>query len=536
MLEERFGCDFSDVRLHIGPAATASTRALRAKAYTCGDHVVFDEEHYRPETPKGFWLLAHELAHVVQQRLGDATPYASRTLEFEADRAATLAVNGEFIPEAFTLSPAPTGVIQCHTGETCPGVPVSAANQAVWMPANEAIEIAYREDARHRTHSNAIFYGSQFENRDVLLPAGVPNKKFGNILLKRLRGLVKQRRPDIIDFHERVFYEIKAAHDTRRGTVQIQSYYKIADEIRREYAAYAEPPWRIEYATWYPPHVLPLPGDPIRRIVCTQATDHQRYPALLLYDVRELSDDERRKRRQVKVSKFKLYRFNEDFSVVWPMMKSELFKKITTYDTSYPHYVIIIPREFYWEWYRHKNEKTLDLMRVKPPFLDPKHPVGQFHIIAGSATLIAAGLIAGWAIVAAASTLAASSAMYAASASGAATGGTAAGGGTVIYLATYKAALVATPAVKPLAAAAGVLLIVGTAKDAAANGQLKNPMAVRAVNIRDFKAVKGVQTATSAGLASGTSPDPPSAGRLKMGTEVMFDGVPYIIAGQLSAQ
>lgn len=114
MLEARFGCDFSGVRVHVGPAATASARALNAQAYTCGTHVVFDEEHYRPNTPQGFWLLAHELAHVVQQRLGHAMPYASRTLEFEADRAANLAVNGEFIPEAFTLSPAPAGVIQCR--------------------------------------------------------------------------------------------------------------------------------------------------------------------------------------------------------------------------------------------------------------------------------------------------------------------------------------------------------------------------------------------------------------------------------------
>jgi hypothetical protein len=66
--ESRLGHDFSNVRVHADSAAGESARAVDALAYTVGDHVVFAPGQYRPETPGGAQLLAHELAHTVQQR------------------------------------------------------------------------------------------------------------------------------------------------------------------------------------------------------------------------------------------------------------------------------------------------------------------------------------------------------------------------------------------------------------------------------------------------------------------------------------
>jgi hypothetical protein len=60
--EPRFRHDFSAVRVHTGRAATASARSIRAEAYAAGDHIVFGEHAPSRE------LLAHELAHVVQDR------------------------------------------------------------------------------------------------------------------------------------------------------------------------------------------------------------------------------------------------------------------------------------------------------------------------------------------------------------------------------------------------------------------------------------------------------------------------------------
>jgi hypothetical protein len=65
--EPRLGRDFSDVRVHTDSGAAESTRAVNALAYTVGRDIVFGGGQYRPGTASGDRLLAHELAHVVQQ-------------------------------------------------------------------------------------------------------------------------------------------------------------------------------------------------------------------------------------------------------------------------------------------------------------------------------------------------------------------------------------------------------------------------------------------------------------------------------------
>lgn len=60
------------VRIHTGPEAALSAKAIQAKAYTAGNHIVFGEGYYKPETTEGRKLLAHELAHVAQQQNDDA--------------------------------------------------------------------------------------------------------------------------------------------------------------------------------------------------------------------------------------------------------------------------------------------------------------------------------------------------------------------------------------------------------------------------------------------------------------------------------
>ena len=66
--EPRFGCDFSRVRIHAGRVAAESAGTLKARAFTIGTNVVFGSGQYAPEAPAGRRLLAHELAHVVQQK------------------------------------------------------------------------------------------------------------------------------------------------------------------------------------------------------------------------------------------------------------------------------------------------------------------------------------------------------------------------------------------------------------------------------------------------------------------------------------
>lgn len=64
--ESRIGADFSDVKIHTGKEAADSAKEINAQAYAYGNHIVFNEGKYQPETSEGKHLLAHELAHVVQ--------------------------------------------------------------------------------------------------------------------------------------------------------------------------------------------------------------------------------------------------------------------------------------------------------------------------------------------------------------------------------------------------------------------------------------------------------------------------------------
>lgn len=90
-MEPLFGFDFSRVRVHVGPEAAASARSIGARAFTVGPHIVFGGGEHAPGTSAGSMLLAHELAHVVQQRgqiAGDPDSLAIGASHDVAERAA----------------------------------------------------------------------------------------------------------------------------------------------------------------------------------------------------------------------------------------------------------------------------------------------------------------------------------------------------------------------------------------------------------------------------------------------------------------
>jgi Domain of unknown function (DUF4157) len=76
-MEPRFKYDFGRVRIHADAVAAASAQAIDANAYTLGQHIVFGPGQYAPASDPGKRLLAHELAHVAQQR-SDAAPLIAR--------------------------------------------------------------------------------------------------------------------------------------------------------------------------------------------------------------------------------------------------------------------------------------------------------------------------------------------------------------------------------------------------------------------------------------------------------------------------
>lgn len=67
-MEPALGEDLSRVRVHTGPAAESAADRLDARAFTLGTDIAFNRGQFQPGTPAGDAMLAHELAHVAQQR------------------------------------------------------------------------------------------------------------------------------------------------------------------------------------------------------------------------------------------------------------------------------------------------------------------------------------------------------------------------------------------------------------------------------------------------------------------------------------
>jgi hypothetical protein len=96
--ESAFGWDFGGVRLHTGSAAAKDAKSQGARAFTSGNHIVFGDKVSDPESGGQRHVLAHELAHVVQQ---------GKTADASVNRVAAAAN-----PLAASLSAAPRGEVQ----------------------------------------------------------------------------------------------------------------------------------------------------------------------------------------------------------------------------------------------------------------------------------------------------------------------------------------------------------------------------------------------------------------------------------------
>jgi hypothetical protein len=115
-METRFGHDFSQVRVHADTKAAESAQSVNALAYTVGRDIAFAAGRYAPSTLTGRELLAHELAHTIQQ--GKSNP-------FEAPRSSDAKL--QRLPDSTTGTAA--GSANAVAGDD--GVTPSQARQAL---------------------------------------------------------------------------------------------------------------------------------------------------------------------------------------------------------------------------------------------------------------------------------------------------------------------------------------------------------------------------------------------------------------------
>jgi hypothetical protein len=96
-MEHSFGVNFGDIKVHTDGTASRLSASLDARAFTIGNNIAFAAGQYRPGTLPGDALIAHELAHTLQQRHPCTTATSGvgePELENQADRAAAAALAG----------------------------------------------------------------------------------------------------------------------------------------------------------------------------------------------------------------------------------------------------------------------------------------------------------------------------------------------------------------------------------------------------------------------------------------------------------
>jgi hypothetical protein len=121
-MEARFGYDFSGVRAHSGTAAEQSARDMNANAYTVRQNIVFGAGQFAPHQSFGRTLIAHELAHVVQQGSTKYPAASQGNCERDAEDAAVSVGSGN-APVVRTSAVSGTVQRQASTG------PIAQASQ-----------------------------------------------------------------------------------------------------------------------------------------------------------------------------------------------------------------------------------------------------------------------------------------------------------------------------------------------------------------------------------------------------------------------
>ena len=110
-LEPMLGHDFGDVRIHTDAEADDLSMQLKAEAFTTGKDIFFRQGAYRPNSLAGQGILAHELAHVVQQ--SKAPPVAERMKQVNRENST------EGNTEPFSAVQYPVPLIPQPTPDSC---------------------------------------------------------------------------------------------------------------------------------------------------------------------------------------------------------------------------------------------------------------------------------------------------------------------------------------------------------------------------------------------------------------------------------
>lgn len=252
--EPRFGFDFSGVRIHTGPTADAAARSVGALAYTRGRDIVFREGSYAPGTDPGRRLLAHELAHVVQQ--GAAGPVAGPPPSLPVGGSVRRAVEEDArepgdVAQQSASAGAGLSAVEPMIQRACPSTtcPVIAVPWPAYHPLSEQAEKCI-QDLYGESHSgNLISYNKGWTS---LTATGVGGPALKCIQQKWFTGPsgMYAGEPDIWDFTNNTMYEVTTPLGASFRIGKLGAEVKLATDL----ASTAECGGSsFDRGTWFPP-------------------------------------------------------------------------------------------------------------------------------------------------------------------------------------------------------------------------------------------------------------------------------------------
>jgi hypothetical protein len=197
-MESRFDADLSSVRVHYDGAAATAARSLGAKAFTVGPHVVFGRGYFQLASEPGRELLAHELAHVLQNRSESSpTDLVQRQVE-ECPPP-------EPVPEVEVVS-SPTGPaedpafqqMEQRTGNRAANQAEHGSGEDKSAEANAAAEV---REGENRTHAQSEQVGEMAT--EAASPPAFNKKAFISSVLAEVEKIAPETLDDVVKFSDR---------------------------------------------------------------------------------------------------------------------------------------------------------------------------------------------------------------------------------------------------------------------------------------------------------------------------------------------
>jgi hypothetical protein len=188
-MEHRFGHDFSRVRVHCGTAAEQSAHDVNANAYTVGHDIAFADGRYAPATHEGRRLVAHELAHVVQQSGTNATSTAGPLIQRQPETT-----KPETSAKPAPAAPSPAPATPSPAPATAP--PKAGLNRTLYVVQNDVwtkLPAAVRASAEQELNGLFAFVGASSTEKpfsiNIVTAANLPERfDFSESVVSVIRG------------------------------------------------------------------------------------------------------------------------------------------------------------------------------------------------------------------------------------------------------------------------------------------------------------------------------------------------------------